>query len=220
MVTSGPTHEPIDPVRYIANRSSGKQGHAIATALQDLGARVTLITGPVDLADPQGVTTRHVQSARDMKACVDAALPADIAVCAAAVADWRIDGQADQKLKKDGGSTPSFSTVENPDILASLSAPGATRPRLVVGFAAETQTVIEHARAKLAKKGCDWICANDVSPHTGTFGGDDNTVHLVTRTGTEDWPTQSKRAVAQQLAQRIAEQMTKDITSVKPGETA
>lgn len=223
LVTSGPTHEAIDPVRYIANRSSGKQGHAIAIALKNLGARVTLITGPVDLPDPVGVTCEHVQSARDMKACVDAALPVDIAVCAAAVADWRMEHEADQKLKKDGASTPHFSTVENPDILAGLSQSGATRPRLVVGFAAETQNVIEHARAKLAKKGCDWICANDVSPHTGAFGGDMNTVHLVTRSGVEDWPSQSKQAVAQQLARRIADHMMGSghtSNTLRPGETA
>ena len=216
IVTSGPTHEPIDPVRYIANRSSGKQGHAIAVALKDLGAAVTLVTGPVNLADPSGVTVRHVESARDMLVAVDAALPADIAVCAAAVADWRVDGPADQKLKKDGGATPHFSTVENPDILATLSAPGANRPTLVVGFAAETETVVDHARAKLAKKGCDWICANDVSPATGTFGGDANTVHLVTRTGVDNWPTQSKTAVARQLAARIATHMNTLISKARP----
>lgn len=218
VVTSGPTVEPIDPVRYIANRSSGKQGHAIAQALYDLGAHVTLVTGPVELPDPLGVKTVHIETARDMKAAVDDALPADIAVCAAAVADWRVDGEADQKLKKDGGATPSFTTVENPDILAGLSQPGEGRPRLVVGFAAETENVIEHARAKLAKKGCDWICANDVSPATGTFGGDANTVHLVTRTGVEDWPTQSKRAVARQLATRIAEHMQSNQSANQPGE--
>ena len=222
VVTSGPTHEPIDPVRYIANRSSGKQGHAIAQALSELGALVTLVSGPVGLPDPQGVKTVRVESARQMKAAVDDALPADIAVCAAAVADWRIDSAADQKLKKDGSGSPSFTTVENPDILAALSAPGANRPRLVVGFAAETETIVEHARAKLAKKGCDWICANDVSPATGTFGGDANTVHLVTRTGVEDWPSQSKRAVARQLADRIADHIAANSaghSSKQPGET-
>ena len=217
VVTSGPTHEAIDPVRYIANRSSGKQGHAIAEALNELGAHVTLVSGPVDLADPQGVTVKRVESARDMKAAVDQALPADIAVCAAAVADWRVAGEAAQKMKKDGSATPSFETIENPDILAGLSAPGPNRPRLVVGFAAETESVIEHARAKLAKKGCDWICANDVSPATGTFGGDANTVHLVTRTGVEDWPTQSKRAVARQLAAHIAAHLNVEGTATKPG---
>ncbi|MBL4614641.1 MAG: bifunctional phosphopantothenoylcysteine decarboxylase/phosphopantothenate--cysteine ligase CoaBC [Magnetovibrio sp.] len=220
VVTSGPTHEPIDPVRYIANRSSGKQGHAIAQALHDLGAQVTLVSGPVALPDPVGVTTHHVQTARQMKTAVDAVLPVDIAVCAAAVADWRVDGEAEQKIKKSGTQSPSFSTVQNPDILASLSIPGAARPRLVVGFAAETESVIEHARAKLAKKGCDWICANDVSSSTNTFGGDDNTVHLVTRTGVDDWPRQSKLCVARQLARRIADHMRKQDTSEQPGETA
>ena len=220
VVTSGPTHEPIDPVRYIANRSSGKQGHAIAAALADLGATVTLVSGPVNLDDPRGVNTVHVESARDMKAAVDDALPADIAVCAAAVADWRVAGEADQKLKKDGGDMPEFQTVENPDILAGLSAPGPKRPRLVVGFAAETETVVDYARAKLAKKGCDWICANDVSPATGTFGGDANTVHLVTRTGVEDWPTQSKQDVARQLARRIADHFAPAENQNRPGERA
>ena len=204
IVTSGPTREAIDPVRFIANHSSGKQGHAIAEALRDLGADVTLVTGPVSLDNPIGMTVINIESARDMKAAVDEALPADIAVCAAAVADWRVDMEADQKLKKDEKGIPTLSMVENPDILAGLSQPGPDRPALVVGFAAETEKVIEHARAKLAKKGCDWICANDVSPATGTFGGDANTVHLVSRTGIEDWPNQSKRAVARQLADRIA----------------
>jgi len=224
VVTSGPTHEPIDPVRYIANRSSGKQGHAIAEALQELGAHVTLISGPVSLSDPTGVKTIHVESARDMQHAVDDALPADIAVCVAAVADWRVDGEAGQKLKKDPATSsdgaPSFDMIENPDILAGVSRPGANRPRLVVGFAAETENVIEYARAKLAKKGCDWICANDVSPDSGTFGGDANTVHLVTRTGIEDWPTQSKFAVAKQLANRIAEHIKAHTTELKPGESA
>ena len=225
IVTSGPTYEPIDPVRYIANRSSGKQGHAIAQALHDLGAHVTLISGPVNLPDPNGVKTVHVESARDMQRAVDDVLPTDIAVCVAAVADWRVDGTATQKLKKDAASSndagaPSFDMIENPDILAGVSRPGANRPRLVIGFAAETENVIEHARAKLAKKGCDWICANDVSPGTGTFGGDANTVHLVTRTGVEDWPTQSKFAVAKQLANRISEHIKAVGEDLKPGESA
>ncbi len=217
IVTSGPTVEPIDPVRFIANRSSGKQGHAIAEALRDLGADVTLVCGPVNLPAPRGLKVINVESARDMKAAVDVALPADIAVCAAAVADWRVDTEAEQKLKKDSskdnGGIPTLSMVENPDILAGLSQPGPNRPTLVVGFAAETETVVEHARAKLAKKGCDWICANDVSPATRTFGGDDNTVHLVSRTSVEDWPSQSKRAVARQLAARIGEHFSADGTS-------
>jgi len=206
IVTSGPTHEPIDPVRYIANRSSGKQGHAIAAALRDLGCDVTLVTGPVALPDPVGIDTVHVESARDMLAAVNEALPADILVAAAAVADWRVADEAAQKIKKTADAAlPGLNLVENPDILATASQPGPKRPGLVVGFAAETETIVEHARAKLAKKGCDWICANDVSAPRGTFGGDLNTVHLVTRGGVEDWPTQSKRDVARQLAARIAD---------------
>ena len=206
IVTSGPTHEPIDPVRYIANRSSGKQGHAIAAALSDLGCDVTLVTGPVALPDPVGIDTVHVESARDMLAAVNEALPADILVAAAAVADWRVADEAAQKIKKTADAAlPGLNLVENPDILATASQPGPKRPGLVVGFAAETETIVEHARAKLAKKGCDWICANDVSAPRGTFGGDLNTVHLVTRGGVEDWPTQSKRDVARQLAARIAD---------------
>ncbi|MGB0681492.1 MAG: bifunctional phosphopantothenoylcysteine decarboxylase/phosphopantothenate--cysteine ligase CoaBC [Magnetovibrionaceae bacterium] len=208
LVTSGPTHEPIDPVRYIANRSSGKQGHAIAEALAALGAETTLISGPTRLADPAGLTTVHVESARDMLAAAEAALPCDIAVCAAAVADWRVASEADQKLKKEGnGALPQLSLTENPDILARLSQPGEARPHLVVGFAAETETVIEHATAKRARKGCDWIVANDVSPATGTFGGDDNQVHLITADGSETWEHASKAEVAKRLAARIADQM-------------
>lgn len=209
LVTSGPTHEPIDPVRYIANRSSGKQGHAIAEALAALGARVTLVTGPVSLKDPLGVATVHVETAREMLAACEEALPADIAVCAAAVADWRTADQAPEKMKKDGtGSVPALAMAENPDILAALAKSGQKphgRPALVVGFAAETETVIEHAQAKLARKGCDWICANDVSPETGTFGGDTNRVHLVTADGVEDWPALTKADVGRRLARRIAD---------------
>ena len=206
LVTSGPTHEPIDPVRYIANRSSGKQGHAIAAALRDLGAHVTLVSGPVDLSDPVGVSVVSVESARDMQAAVQAAMPADIFVAAAAVADWRVADEAEQKIKKDADkAVPDLHLVENPDILAGIAQPGPNRPALVVGFGAETENVIEGARRKLAKKGCDWICANDVSKDTGTFGGDHNTVHLVTRVGVEDWPTQSKHDVARQLGMRIAD---------------
>ncbi|PIW26113.1 MAG: bifunctional phosphopantothenoylcysteine decarboxylase/phosphopantothenate--cysteine ligase CoaBC [Rhodospirillales bacterium CG15_BIG_FIL_POST_REV_8_21_14_020_66_15] len=209
LVTSGPTHEPIDPVRYIANRSSGKQGHAIATALAALGARVTLVTGPVALKDPPGVATVHVETARDMLAACLEALPADIAVCAAAVADWRAADTAPEKMKKDGGPLSALALAENPDILAALAQPGPDRPALVVGFAAETETVVAHARAKLKKKGCDWICANDVSPETGTFGGDMNRVHLVTADGieaseVEDWPALTKAQVGEKLARRIA----------------
>lgn len=209
LVTSGPTHEPIDPVRVIANRSSGKQGHAIAAALARLGAQVTLVSGPVAIPDPPGVTVLRVETARDMLAAAQEALPADIAVCAAAVADWGVDGAANQKIKKtEGGAPPAIRLRPNPDILATLSAPGPDRPPLVVGFAAETQTVIDNARAKLARKGCDWICANDVSPATGTFGGDHNTVHLVTADGVEDWPAASKTEVADRLARRIADRLT------------
>ena len=210
LVTSGPTYEPIDPVRYIANRSSGKQGHAIATALARLGAETLLISGPTNLPDPAGVTTRHVETARDMLAAAEAALPTDIAICAAAVADWRVDlgsGQnGDQKIKKrDGEHAPSLTLVENPDILATLSQLKNNRPRLVVGFAAETENVIDYAEKKRARKGCDWMVANDVSPATGVMGGELNTVHLITASGREDWPLLPKQAVAERLARRIVE---------------
>jgi phosphopantothenoylcysteine decarboxylase/phosphopantothenate--cysteine ligase len=203
LVTSGPTHEPIDPVRYIANRSSGKQGHAIAAALARLGAETVLVSGPTSEPDPPGVRVVHVESAREMLAECEKALPADIAVCAAAVADWRAEA-APQKLKKRAGGPPLLKLVENPDILASLSKPGNRRPGLVVGFAAETEMVVEHAREKRTRKGCDWILANDVSPASGTFGGDANTIHLIDEAGVEDWPPLPKRAVAERLAQRIA----------------
>ena len=202
LVTSGPTHEAIDPVRYIANRSSGKQGHAIAAALARLGAETVLVSGPTAEPDPPGVRVVHVESARDMLAECEKALPADIAVCAAAVADWRAE-TAPQKLKKKNGAPPALKLVENPDILASLSKPGNRRPRLVIGFAAETEKVVAHARDKRARKGCDWILANDVSAASGTFGGDANTIHLVDEGGVEDWPPLPKRAVAERLTQRI-----------------
>ena len=203
LVTSGPTHEPIDPVRYIANRSSGKQGHAIAAALAALGARVTLVSGPVAIPDPPGVAVRRVESAREMLAACEAALPADIAVMAAAVADWRVAREAGQKLKKEAGApAPTLAMALNPDILATLSA-HAQRPALVVGFAAETEQVVEHAVAKRARKGCDWIVANDVSG--GVMGGDANRVHLITAEGVEDWPEMPKEEVARRLAARIAE---------------
>ena len=204
LVTSGPTHEPIDPVRYIANRSSGQQGHAIAAALARLGARVTLVSGPVHLPDPAGVDLRRVHTATEMLAACEAALPADVAVCAAAVADWRIAEASDQKLKKNGNAGPALTLVPNPDILATLSQSGPRRPRLVVGFAAETELVVEHAIAKLKRKGCDWIVANDVSPATGIMGGDANEVHLVTASGAEAWPRMAKTEVASRLSQRIA----------------
>jgi phosphopantothenoylcysteine decarboxylase/phosphopantothenate--cysteine ligase len=206
LVTAGPTHEAIDPVRYIANRSSGKQGYAIARALAALGAETTLVSGPTILPDPPEVYTVRVESAREMLAACEAALPADVAVCVAAVADWRTADDARHKIKKNG-APPRLTLVENPDILASLSARANDRPRLVVGFAAETDDVITHARAKRARKGCDWIVANDVSPDTGIMGGDDNTVHLVTAEGVENWPPASKAAVAERLARRIAERL-------------
>ena len=206
LVTSGPTYEPIDPVRYIANRSSGKQGHASATALAALGSRTTLVTGPTWLDDPLGVEVAYVETAADMLAACEAALPADVAVFAAAVCDWRVAQQAPKKLKKTpGNAPPPLHFEENPDILTCLSGAGAERPELIVGFAAETENVIDNAKAKLARKGCDWIVANDVSLGTGTFAGDKNTVHLIMADGREDWPTLSKTAVGTRLAQRIAE---------------
>ena len=205
IVTSGPTHEPIDPVRFIANRSSGKQGHAIAAALAALGAEVTLISGPVVIPDPAGVRVVKIETARQMLDAAQAALPADIAVCAAAVADWHVANPATEKRKKQAGAPPpSIELSPNPDILATLSAPGPQRPALVVGFAAETEKLIEHATAKLERKGCDLILANDVSPAIGTFGGDDNAVHLISKTGVEPWPRQGKDAVARSLAAHIA----------------
>ena len=200
IVTAGPTHEPIDPVRYIANRSSGKQGFAIAAALAARGAQVTLIAGPVTLPTPPGVTRIDVQTAREMAAAVDTALPADAAIMVAAVADWRIEG-AVQKIKKDGsGAPPTLTLVENPDILAMLCR-NPRRPRLVVGFAAETENIIEHAEAKLARKGCDWIVANDVSGDV--MGGDANAVHIVSAEGVESWERLAKDEVAERLAAKV-----------------
>jgi phosphopantothenoylcysteine decarboxylase / phosphopantothenate---cysteine ligase len=203
IVTSGPTHEPIDPVRYIGNRSSGKQGHAIAAAAAAAGAEVVLVSGPVALADPSGVKVIKVETARDMLAAVEQALPADAAIFAAAVADWRVEEMQSQKIKKSGKAPPPLTLTENPDILATVAKRGNKRPALVIGFAAETDQVIAHAREKLAAKGCDWIVANDVSPETGVFGGDRNTVHLVTSSGVESWPPQSKDQVAKNLVARI-----------------
>ena len=204
LVTSGPTHEAIDPVRYIANRSSGKQGHAIAQALADLGADTTLVSGPTSLPDPERVRMKHVRSAEEMlAACLDS-LPSDVAVCAAAVADWKVAAAANQKLKKGEGAPPSLTLTANPDILARLAQPGAQRPDLVIGFAAETEKVIEHATAKRERKGCDWILANDVSAESGTFGGDDNSIHLISADANESWPRMSKRQVAACLAERVA----------------
>ncbi|CAA7621484.1 bifunctional phosphopantothenoylcysteine decarboxylase/phosphopantothenate--cysteine ligase CoaBC [Magnetospirillum sp. UT-4] len=209
LVTSGPTYEAIDPVRFIGNRSSGKQGHALAAALARLGAEVTLISGPVALADPAGVTTVHVETAREMLGAALARLPVDVAVCAAAVADWTVSNASKEKRKKQpGGPPPVIELAPNPDILATLSERGSARPQLVVGFAAETETVVEHAKAKLARKGCDWIVANDVSPAVGTFGGDFNAVHLISQAGVEDWPRCSKADVAERLAWRIADALT------------
>ena len=205
LVTSGPTHEPIDPVRYIANRSSGAQGTALAAALRDLGARVTFVTGPATVPPPAGVTLVAVETAREMAAAVEAALPADAAVMAAAVADWRVANASGQKLKKDGsGKAPALEFAENPDILATVSK-GPKRPRLVVGFAAETTDVVAHATAKRARKGCDWIVANDVSPGTGIMGGAENAVVLISEAGAEEWPRMGKDEVARKLAARIAE---------------
>ena len=205
IVTSGPTHEPIDPVRYIANRSSGAQGTAIAAALRDLGARVSFVTGPALVPAPAGVDVIKVETAAQMAAAVAAALPADAAVMAAAVADWRVANASGQKLKKDGsGKAPALEFAENPDILATVSK-GAMRPKLVVGFAAETTDVITHATAKRARKGCDWIVANDVSPATGIMGGSENAVTLISEAGAESWPRTGKDEVARRLAARIAE---------------
>jgi phosphopantothenoylcysteine decarboxylase / phosphopantothenate---cysteine ligase len=205
IVTSGPTHEPIDPVRYIANRSSGKQGHAIAAAAAGAGADVTLVSGPVQLPDPPGVKIVKVASAQDMLAAVTTALPADVAVFAAAVADWRPAKAHANKIKKGGSGAPKLALTENPDILATVAHNPSRRPRLVIGFAAETDHIIEHAKAKLARKGCDWILANDVSAESGVMGGDRNTVHLVTAQGVESWPPQSKEQVAHALVARIAD---------------
>ena len=206
LVTSGPTQEPIDPVRFIANRSSGAQGTAIAAALRDLGAQVTFVTGPARVPPPQGVTVVKVETAVQMRDAVMAALPADAAVFAAAVADWRVVGAAAQKLKKDGsGRPPVLEFAENPDILATVSKLARDRPMLVVGFAAETESVEANALAKRARKGCDWIVANDVSPATGIMGGTENAVTLITAAGSEVWPRMGKDEVARRLALRIAE---------------
>src|SRR5712691_7995013 len=204
LITAGPTHEPIDPVRYIANRSSGKQGFAVAVAAQRAGADVTLISGPVDLDDPAGVTVKHVESARAV----------DIAICAAAVADWRVANEGEQKLKKTSAGMPPLQLIENPDILATIARLPDRRPRLVIGFAAETENLIDNAKAKLERKGCDWIVANDVSPATGIMGGDRNTVHLLTRDGdgigVESWPAMTKEQVAAALVARVAKTLITD----------
>jgi len=204
LVTSGPTHEPLDPVRYLANRSSGKQGHALARAAAALGAEVTLVSGPVALPDPDGVRMVKVETAREMLAAVLAALPADIAICAAAVADWRAAAEAGAKIKK-GSSEASLRLAENPDILATIAKSGPKRPRLVIGFAAETENLLDNAIAKRRAKGADWIVANDVSRATGVLGGDATRVHLITAQGTEDWPAMSKDETARRLLARAAE---------------
>jgi phosphopantothenoylcysteine decarboxylase/phosphopantothenate--cysteine ligase len=209
IVTSGPTHEPIDPVRFIANRSSGKQGHAIAAAAAAAGAEVVLVSGPVALPDPAGVRVVKVETAQQMLAAVEQALPADVAIFAAAVADWRVAQMQDQKIKKSGKAPAPLTLAENPDILATVARRASKRPALVIGFAAETEQVVAHAREKLAAKGCDWIVANDVSPETGVFGGDRNTVHLVTASGVESWPPQSKDQVARNLITRVAAELEK-----------
>jgi phosphopantothenoylcysteine decarboxylase / phosphopantothenate---cysteine ligase len=209
VVTSGPTYEPIDPVRYVANRSSGRQGHAIATALAELGARVTLVSGPVTVPDPPGVTVRHIESAREMLDACQSALPADIAVFAAAVADWHVENTSTGKIKKQpGAAPPSLSLVPNPDILATIAAAGPRRPRLVIGFAAETDDLMANAQGKLQRKNADWIVANDVSPATGIMGGVENAVHIVSAAGIETWPRLAKDDVARRLARRIAEVLT------------
>ena len=206
LVTSGPTEEAIDPVRYIANRSSGKQGHAIAGALARLGAATTLVSGPSHQPDPAGVKVVKVRSAVEMLDACESALPVDVAVMAAAVSDWRVKTVATEKIKKTGAKRPpTLTLVENPDILARLGNAGNSRPRLVIGFAAETGDIIANASRKRERKGCDWIVANDVSPETDTFGGDANTVHLITADGVEDWPRMAKTAVAERLAERVAE---------------
>ncbi len=204
IVTSGPTHEPIDPVRYLGNRSSGRQGHAIAAALAALGARVTLVTGPVAIPDPAGVTTIHIETAAHMLDAVTAHLPADIAICAAAVADWSAAEFAPQKIKKTGAEPPALHLTENPDILKTIAAPGPHRPKLVIGFAAETQNLESHAAAKRIRKNADWIIANNVGG-TGIMGGAENEVTLITADGTETWPRMSKTALAEKLAARVAQ---------------
>ncbi|MEW5963081.1 MAG: bifunctional phosphopantothenoylcysteine decarboxylase/phosphopantothenate--cysteine ligase CoaBC [Pseudomonadota bacterium] len=208
LVTSGPTHEPIDPVRYIANRSSGKQGHAIAAAARHAGARVTLVSGPVTIPDPSGVDVVHVATAAEMLEAVRAALPADIAIFTAAVADWRVEHASLEKIKKTGAKPPALELAENPDILKTI-AKGKSRPTLVIGFAAETESVVAYAAAKRKAKGADWIVANDVSPETGIMGGDRNCVHLVTADGAESWPEMSKDEVAARLIRRAGAHLAK-----------
>ena len=212
IVTSGPTHEPIDPVRYIANRSSGAQGAAVARALQALGAEVVFITGPATVRPPEGVQVVPVETAREMQAAVDAALPADAGVFAAAVADWRVASASDRKLKKTKDGMPRLEFAENPDILRDVSTRAEGRPGLVVGFAAETNDVVEHATAKRLRKGCDWIIANDVSPATGIMGGTENAVVLITADGAQHWPRMPKEQVAARLAEKICNALSSPIS--------
>ncbi|MCG8446184.1 MAG: bifunctional phosphopantothenoylcysteine decarboxylase/phosphopantothenate--cysteine ligase CoaBC [Hyphomicrobiales bacterium] len=212
LVTAGPTYEPIDPVRYIANRSSGRQGYAIAAVAARAGADVTLVSGPVSLPDPRGVNVIRIETARAMADAVEAALPADIAIMSAAVADWRVQMEGGEKIKKEQGAPPpSLSLVENPDILKTVARHQTHRPDIVVGFAAETEKVVEHAIAKRQRKGCDWIVANDVSPGTGIMGGSENAVHLITENGVEDWPRMDKEAVAVRLVTRLADCFAKQV---------
>jgi phosphopantothenoylcysteine decarboxylase/phosphopantothenate--cysteine ligase len=207
LVTSGPTREPIDPVRYISNHSSGKQGHAIAAALAGLGAKTVLVCGPTQEPPPPGVEVVAIETAAQMLAACEKALPVDVAVMAAAVADWRVESVAGHKLKKTRSGPPVLRLAENPDILATIARRANDRPQLVIGFAAETEDIVANARAKLARKGCDWILANDVSPGTGTFGGAQNRIHLVDAGGIEDWPVMTKTEVAVRLADRIADHL-------------
>lgn len=209
LITAGPTHEPIDPVRYIANRSSGKQGYALAEAAREAGARVTLVSGPVTLPAPTGMRTIRVETAREMDEAVEQALPVDIAIFAAAVADWRVADESTEKRKKDGNAIPPLPLTENPDILARVSRHATQRPRLVVGFAAETEKVLEHAQAKFARKGCDLLVANDVSPASGVMGGDRNRVHLVSPDGVESLPDMTKNDVATALIARFADALAR-----------
>ncbi len=210
LVTAGPTHEPIDPVRYIANRSSGKQGYTIAIAARNLGATVTLVSGPTELKDPDGIHIVQVETARQMLEAAVGALPADIAICAAAVADWRVDQDHPEKIKKSASKPPSLGLVENPDILKTLSQKGPKRPQLVIGFAAETQDLVDNARKKLKAKGCDWIVANDVSPATGTFGGERNQVTVIIDEQVEKWPSLDKQKVAERLMGEVADTLSKN----------
>ena len=209
LVTSGPTHEPIDPVRYIANRSSGRQGHAIAAALASKGAKTTLISGPTSLPDPAGVKVIKIETAQQMLTACQKALPADVMVCAAAVADFRIATNSNKKIKKINGKIPVLEIAENPDVLATISKAKKARPELVIGFAAETHDIIPNAQLKLEDKKCDWLLANDVSEESGTFGGDNNTIHLVTADSVENWPQMTKNDVAKRLAERIASALIK-----------